>query len=150
MLSKKFKRVAERRIILHLLKIRKDELDYLLFLFRKVQKRYKRDIFEDVMDVVYNHDDIREDFAESVFYYILYEIIVEINKKYDIEISSVNMLFNEFDRNNLSFSFGLKNLFLDDCGLTEKEEGQIIREFRYWNKKLKATRGSSESLPDYE
>ena len=45
-------RTTVRRIILHLLKIRGSELDYLL----------------------------------SLFYYILYEIIVEINKRHGIQI----------------------------------------------------------------
>jgi len=38
------------------------------------------------MDIVHDHDDIRDNFAESVFYYILYEIMVEINKRHGIQI----------------------------------------------------------------
>ncbi|KKM62800.1 hypothetical protein LCGC14_1517980 [marine sediment metagenome] len=84
------------------------------------------------MDIVYGHDDIGENFAGSVFYYILYEILIEINKKYDIDIDFVDIVYEGLEIDYLSFSYELKKLFLDDFNLTQKDKDQIIGELSYW------------------
>ncbi|MFX0133714.1 MAG: hypothetical protein ACFFDN_08725 [Candidatus Hodarchaeota archaeon] len=134
MRTKKFKQTIERKIILQLFDTKNDELDYLLLLFRKFKRLYKRDIVKDVMDIIQGHDDIREDFPQSVFNYILYEILVEINKKYDIYPEFADLNYGNLDLNYPTLSFESIIHYLDDYSLTKKKKkrDQVIEEFHYW------------------
>lgn len=125
---RKLNKTLERRFILTLFQIEEGQFSYLLFLFRKFQKRYKRDIMKDLIDFILMGENYFEGFFLDMMFCFIGTVVGELNKKYSTEFRCESIDVDP----NFKFTFGIDKYYLEDYEVPEEISAKILREVKYW------------------